>query len=144
LVIKGKVVDLEGRPIGGAKVSEGTDILWQKAVKTGPTGDFTYTLQEHDPYFWIMIEASGFATQAEGAHSCPICEIESNTVDHNGCKRCYGDIVAGHLQWEIVAVSSAQTNAAVSLNRRTDELVRGEHPPRKSLESTGTLQEIDF
>ena len=42
LIVKGKVVDSEGRPVAGAEVTY--DVVGAKKVRTGPAGDFSFTL----------------------------------------------------------------------------------------------------
>jgi len=63
LVIKGKVVDLEGRPVPGAQVQY-VRVPTEKTVKTGPTGDFTFTLDKVVRYgHQIRVIATGLATK---------------------------------------------------------------------------------
>jgi hypothetical protein len=62
LAVKGKVVDLDGKPIVGAKVTEQFDFDWKNAVKTGPTGDFTYNFQGGSD-FGMKLNAPGFVSR---------------------------------------------------------------------------------
>jgi len=62
-VAKGKVVDLDGRPIARAKVSRFSDMKREHPVTTGPSGDFTYTIENDDRLFPIKVEAPGFASR---------------------------------------------------------------------------------
>jgi RNA polymerase sigma-70 factor (ECF subfamily) len=60
---KGKVIDRDGRPISGAKLSSFSDVKGERAVTTGPGGEFTHKLQKDDSLWPIRIEAAGFATR---------------------------------------------------------------------------------
>ncbi len=62
-VAKGKVIDLEGHPIAGAKVSGFSNGKRQHAVTTGPAGDFTYEFEKGEQTGNITVEASGFASR---------------------------------------------------------------------------------
>ncbi len=62
-VLKGTVVDLEGRPIPGANVTEGVYLPPGKAVKTGPNGEFVYPAEKETGMFDVRIEATGYATR---------------------------------------------------------------------------------
>ena len=58
-VLKGKVVDLEGRPIPGASVA---GYMLKDAVKTGPTGEFVYPAEK--AIGMLTVEAPGFASRS--------------------------------------------------------------------------------
>ena len=64
-VLKGKVVDLDGRPIAGAKVSglptRGTS---DDAVTTDLAGDFTCNVQQNTSGYQLTVEAAGFASRS--------------------------------------------------------------------------------
>jgi hypothetical protein len=56
IVVKGSVVDLDGRPIQGATVSPAEPRQAKNAVHTGPTGDFTLRVEvETDSAFPMLV-----------------------------------------------------------------------------------------
>ena len=61
--IRGQVVDLEGRPIAGARVAKYLDIEGESAVTTGKTGEFVFRPQAPGGIFELTIKAPGFAAR---------------------------------------------------------------------------------
>ena len=60
---KGRVVDPDGKPIVGAKVTNEIDDFWQNPVQTGPNGEFLLNDDKPEGRVDIKIEAPGFATR---------------------------------------------------------------------------------
>jgi RNA polymerase sigma factor (sigma-70 family) len=61
-VIKGKVLDSDGKPIARATVTDGLlDSTEHPLVKSGPDGEFTIRAKKPSNYFHISVEAPGFA-----------------------------------------------------------------------------------
>ena len=63
LVVTGQAVNLEGRPIAGAKLSPTCYLFREKEVITGPTGEFRLTIEELDPNLLVKVEAPGLAAK---------------------------------------------------------------------------------
>ncbi len=65
IVYRGKVVDLDGKPVGGATVASNRR-GGKKAVETGPNGEFA--LEAEKPWFsaYVTVEAKGFASRRFG------------------------------------------------------------------------------
>ncbi|MFI5387336.1 MAG: sigma-70 family RNA polymerase sigma factor [Fimbriimonadales bacterium] len=65
LVVKGKLVHLEGKPIAGATLSSvgKYDQIREKVVKSGPSGDFSFTFDEVSFVFKLKVEGSGLASK---------------------------------------------------------------------------------
>jgi RNA polymerase sigma factor (sigma-70 family) len=61
LVVKGRVVDVEGRPITGAEVEN--ELGHMKKLKTGPAGDFSYVLTDVRGSVEVTVAATGMATR---------------------------------------------------------------------------------
>ena len=62
-VVQGLVVDLNGKPIQGARVSDRFDIKGESAVTTTQSGDFTFRAAEPDQIFDLVVRAPGFASR---------------------------------------------------------------------------------
>ena len=65
---RGKVVDPDGKPIVGAKVTNELDLLWRNPVQSGPNGEFLLHESRPDGAVNIKIEAPGFATRIFRMH----------------------------------------------------------------------------
>ena len=61
--LKGKVVDLDGKPIAGANITAGSDATGKNPTKTGPNGEFVVSVKEPSVLVNLNVEASGFATR---------------------------------------------------------------------------------
>ncbi len=64
LVIRGKVVGPDGKGLSGALVSPILNQVREKEVKTLPTGEFSFTIDEAHSDLGLKVEASGLATKA--------------------------------------------------------------------------------
>ena len=62
-IFKGKVVNLEGKPIAEAKVASIADHEWRNPVTTGPGGDFALSVEKRPYFVGIKVEAPGFASR---------------------------------------------------------------------------------
>jgi RNA polymerase sigma factor (sigma-70 family) len=62
-VFKGKVVDLDGKPISGAMVTTKRDFVWKEAVRTGPGGEFNITEPEPTSFIDLKVDAPGLAAR---------------------------------------------------------------------------------
>ena len=64
LVVKGKLVDLNGKPVAGAKLSvERYRNNSEKNVNSGPSGEFSITLDEVRAFDRLTVESPDFATR---------------------------------------------------------------------------------
>jgi RNA polymerase sigma factor (sigma-70 family) len=75
-VLSGRVVDLGGNAVAGAKVTTWFDFRWKDAVTTGPAGDFVLGPTEKTRRSCIKVAASGFATRC--------FELSAGDVDPEG------------------------------------------------------------
>ena len=62
-VFTGKVVDLDGKPVVGAKVASDGDWEWKNAVETGPAGEFALCAEKPWHLVGINVKAAGFASR---------------------------------------------------------------------------------
>jgi hypothetical protein len=63
MVIKGRVVGPDGKPVAEAKLTPRNDPQHEKAVTTGPTGEFEYRVASADHILEAKIEAPGLASE---------------------------------------------------------------------------------
>jgi RNA polymerase sigma factor (sigma-70 family) len=63
LVVSGKVVGLDGKPLDGARVSPIQFVIREMEVKTAPTGAFAFTVDEVPADVSLKIEAQGVAAR---------------------------------------------------------------------------------
>ena len=64
LVIRGKVVGADGKGVTGALVSPILNQVREKEVKTLPSGEFSFTIDEAHSDLGVRVEAPGLATKA--------------------------------------------------------------------------------
>ena len=69
LVVKGKLVDLNGKPLAGARLSvEKYTRNREKNVTSGPSGEFSITLDEVRAFDTLTVESPDFATRVFTFH----------------------------------------------------------------------------
>ncbi len=61
--LKGKLVDLDGKPIAGANITTDSDATGKNPIKTGPTGEFIFSVKDPSELVNLNVEASGFVTR---------------------------------------------------------------------------------
>ncbi len=66
VVVSGTVVDLDGRPVSGAKLSPVGSGIREKSVTTSPDGQFKLTAEDIEYRFELEVEAEGQATRTFG------------------------------------------------------------------------------
>ncbi len=87
LLVKGRVVDPDGRPVAGADVFQ---LLYdQKKVKTNSSGEFVYTLEEAKRWVSLSIERDGpaprqFELSFPTAGQSPEKESEPGSIELDG------------------------------------------------------------
>jgi hypothetical protein len=62
-MLRGRVVDLDGKPIAAATVADRMETKGESVVSTGKAGEFAFRAEEPQHLFDLVLRAPGFASR---------------------------------------------------------------------------------